>query len=709
MTREADRDTIDLGDIPVALRRGWRWIVAGVVGGLLLAGVATLLLPVRYEGLASVLLRSGAQPASGFGGSDSEGILSLGGLANVLSGVTGFDTELEILTSRSVMGAVVDSLGLQATVGEPDATAPTGIFAAASWDPDLRDGVYQFERAGDVYRVSGPGATGPATPGEPYRLAGSVFTLRTEGLPDQFGIELVDRQDAIDQFEERLDAEQARGDVAELTFHAPDPHTAAAAPNALVTQYLVHRRITDRGINQRRYEFLAAHTDSTREELARAEQALRRQQEESGVFDPAMFGETELERGLELGAELDAVEVEARAFRDVLAEASSGTLSPRSLAAYPTFLSNPAINNLLSRLQTLETERTALLDRRTERDPDVMVLDEQIEQLEGQLVSLSRSYLDGLNQQRAELRAELARYGAVLDQLPAQAEAHYRAERQVRRLSETLVALQTQLVQARLAAIGEGGEVRQIDMAVPPEDPAFPKPLLNLAIGLIGGLMFGMVGALGRYYLGNRIHDARDAELASGVPAIMLDSRMPLLLGRGNEPHSVLVIPASTGASSAATARRIAGTAALQGTSVVLADLETTAAAIHPSDTVSDAGVAVTGTGQTVAASLEAAGSGESGGYLVYQGRENGGANPGIRAVLGELEHRFALVVTALPPLGESVTTALLTPDRPVVVVVRAGATSRSELRQTVTALDRFGVSVAGVIVHNGSDGDRRA
>ena len=42
------------------------------------------------------------------------------------------------------------------------------------------------------------------------------------------------------------------------------------------------------------------------------------------------------------------------------------------------------------------------------------------------------------------------------------------AQREVKRLTQTMLGVQAQIIDARLAAIAEGGQVRQIDVAQPP-------------------------------------------------------------------------------------------------------------------------------------------------------------------------------------------------------------------------------------------------
>src|SRR6185503_570959 len=137
--------------------------------------------------------------------------------------------------------------------------------------------------------------------------------------------------------------------------------TAAAVPNLLIRRYLERRRTTDRGINQRRVEFLTGQLASVEADLTAAERALRQQQEASGVVDPVVVGKLELERAGDLRKESGTLDVERGALTQLIAQVNAGTLSSRQLAAFPTFLRSAGINELLAQLSTLETKRLQLL------------------------------------------------------------------------------------------------------------------------------------------------------------------------------------------------------------------------------------------------------------------------------------------------------------------------------------------------------------
>lgn len=681
-------DVIDLREIAAALRRGRRWILAGGAAGLLLAGLVSLLLETRYQGEATVLLR----PSEGAGRLGLAQFGDIGGLAGVISGSggSGFDTEIQILTSRTVLEDVVDSLALQVRVERPENTPARRLVAAVRVPSNFTTEEVEARRVESGYRLQGTSGSVVATPGLSARLpSGLELTLREGALPDVFELRVVDRAMAVERLRENLGVDEPGGDIARLIFKAPDRYTAAAVPNVIVARYLVRRKGEDRGVNQRRYVFLREKTDSIARQLAQAEASLRTFQETSGVIDPELSGRLDVERAMELETELETLDVEARTLRQILNESARGRLPVRSLAAYPTFLRNPAINSLLVQLLTTETERTQLLQRRTELDPEVVELTQTVDMLEQQLVALSTAYLDGVERQSAQLGAEVGRHRAILDRLPGSVEESYRRQRDVRLLSEMLSALQGQQLQAHLGAVSEGGDVRVVDEAVAPREPSWPNVPLNLALGLIGGLVVGLAGALGSGFFGEKVRDHFEAELAGGVPALALRRGTPLFLAGGEEAASVLVIPVGDGAQAGMVAQRFAGTAALQGRRVALARWDDRPSAEASSAPLEDvAGLPSIREDQAILSD-----------HPVLVASRSGTGPAEIRDMLSELEQRFTLVVASLPPLESPVTTALLSPPRAAVLTLRAGGARRSQVREAAELLRRLGVTPIGIVL----------
>jgi tyrosine-protein kinase Etk/Wzc len=658
-------DTVDVADLAREVVRGWRAVIGGALLGALVAAALVLFVPPRYAATTSVLLRSANDPAGsllsriGVGG-DIAGAVGGGALGNALK--SPMETELQLLKSRDVLGQVSDTLGLQARVLSPRGVASRALVQARAYPGAFRPVTVEFRRGPDGrYAVSGGGAAAHVAPGGEVRVprVGAV-RLAAGPLPESFRLRFEDREDAITRIDDRLSVEKKGGELAEVAFSGPDSLTAAAVPNAVSAVYLQRRRTVDRGLNQRRYEFLVAQLDSVQAQLAPAEGALRRVQESTGVYDPELAGRSGAEAVQALRTELAPAEAQRQAVRQLLARIDAGAIRPRQLTAFPAFLVSPAINTLLTQLATLETERTQLLERRTPRDPEVVALTRSIDDLERQFEPLARTYATALDRQTEELRRQEGELTARLAALPGDAQSNLRRQRDVRRLTQTLLGLQAQIIDVRLAAVSEGGQVRLVDAAVAPKKIRFPRPLPTLAVSVVLGVLVGTVWAAAGGALGSRVRIPADAERVTGLPAVEYTTGGPLLLGPGARAGTL--IAAGVGGEpgdAAAVAHQLVRHALERGHTAADVDL-TAASAPAPA---------------TAARQVEAA----------------------------EVSH--GLVAVAVAGLDDPRAAPVLESPRAVLLVARARRTRRVDLADAAATVARLGLPCLGVVVVSGAPG----
>jgi tyrosine-protein kinase Etk/Wzc len=654
----ASPDTIDLADVARSLRRGWRVVLGSVAACLALALLVILFGPRRFEGKASAIVRS-ADPSSSLlarlGGDAIGGAAA--GAAGALFGVGGsqIETEIQILESKSVIGEIVDTLLLQAQVREPEGSPSSRLVRATRLPGSFRRVDVDFKRGADGrFKVSGDGVNATVAAGGTVSTPVGSITLR-DSLPASFSLRLLDHEDAVKQLSKHLDVKKAGGEVLAVSYRARDSITAAAVPNTALTTYLARKKTSDRGVNAHRVEFLSAQLDTTALQLASAEQALRTFQERSGLLDPEVMGKIELEQAASLRKDLGEVEVEQGALDQMLAQVAAGHMSKRQLAAFPTFLKSPAINNILQQISSLETQRTQLLERRLESDQEVVALSQSISNLEAQLVPLGKAYSGALQRQEAEIQSQLGTMAAQLDQFPGEAQTSGRLVREVKRLGLTYAALQTQLVEARLSAIAEGGDIRELDRATVPKKVVFPDPIITTAAGLGAGLIVGLLLALVAGSHGRYLEGAAAIERAAGVPALRFDPRTPLLMSGRSAIRTVLLIPVETGVPTLRVAERLADTALARGESATILDL----------------------TVPSAAAPLGAS----------------------VGGLISRLEQEHSLVIVRLPGMAADSTAAALSDNRPVLLVAPSRRVSRRDLTGAMETLRRLDVPCAGVVL----------
>jgi uncharacterized protein involved in exopolysaccharide biosynthesis len=662
-------DTVDVADVVRVLRRQWRAVIAFVALGTVGAAAVVLFAPRQFEGRASLL----AKPGTGSSGTSIVGRMSgigelLGGLSELGAG-SGLETELQLLRSRAIAGQVVDSFQLNIRVRDPQGVAPSELFARSEFPGGFKARTLTFARQPDGrYQTTSNGKSYVLTPGQPAQLDIGLVVLRKDSVPQSFKVKIYDREDAITRLSAHLEATKAGGDIAKVVYRGDDSTTAAAVANAVVAFYLERHRTTDRGVNQRRVEYVSAQVDSTGAELARTERELRDYEERSGVIDPEVVSKLELEGAGDLRHQLTELQVDEGAINQLLSRADSSGVSSGDLAAYPGFLRASAVGPLVNELSELEATRIKLLQRHTERDPDIQTIDQTQRAVRANILAMARSYAGALSKQRTQVQARLDAMQRSILELPAAAERAGRLKRDVTRLTEIFTALQAQLVEARLGAISEGGDVRQVDVAVAQRDPAFPKPMLTMGIGVSGGLVAGMIAAMFLGWFGRWLRDPFEVERAIGVSAQRLDHGTPLFVGGSPSPRTILVVPLDGRARPALVAERLARTARSRSVQATVLDLSIP----H----------------------LIASGSGTA-------------ESIDVNATIAKLEAQNSMVVVQLPDLFSDTTVAALEHTRPVLFVAPPGPVDRGRLAGAVNMLKRLHIPCAGVVLSDHQNGTR--
>ena len=148
----------------------------------------------------------------------------------------------------------------------------------------------------------------------------------------------------------------------------------------------------------------------------------------------------------------------------------------------------------------------------------MIAVDNRITQLEEQLGAIGRNYRSSLDDQIASLDAVLARFGSELEQIPEREIQFARLERQTLMLAELYTMLQTRLKEAEVAEAVEDPSVRVVETAILPIEPVSPRPVRNMALAGILGLMLGVGLAFVREYMDTRLHSSDQIEHLYGLP-----------------------------------------------------------------------------------------------------------------------------------------------------------------------------------------------
>jgi polysaccharide biosynthesis transport protein len=450
---------------------------------------------------------------------------------------TELPTELEVLGSRALAEAIVDSLGLQVQLQAPVGLARRRVFSLVRTSREAPPTEYRLERQPDgQFRVrdreSGV-VLGQMAPGARGQMAGLELRLDSEVARYHvidFRVSSFDRtvQDLQRALEIRRRKREAN--IMDVTYRGSDPEFVRDVPNALANRFIAGVQAEHHAKARSTAKLLREQIKRLSTNLEGAEDRLRAFRERNGVVSLTDEASSGVARASELQAKRNAVEAERVALSNLAqsledstrTDSTSSVLAYRNLLAFPTLLHDEAMAGLLRSMVALEDRRNELLARRTLQDPDVQNLTDRLYQLGNQVRTMALTYLRGLENQVDAFDAALAQSREQLDRIPEKELRFARLQRESNGLEEIVAQLQSQLKQAEVAEAVEDPSVRLVDAAVLPTAPVSPKPVLNIALALALGVMLGTSGALLQERMDRSVRSRHDVLIATGVPVLGL-------------------------------------------------------------------------------------------------------------------------------------------------------------------------------------------
>ncbi len=449
-------------------------------------------------------------------------------------------SELEILRSRSVLSAVVDSLGLRFMLEDP--RIPRGqVATSVRIEPQVPAGFYSLNAQGDSVVLRGVGGRVLATAARDGWLTGSGIRIRPAlARPEETTRFLILTSDeAVRQLRSALDARQVQGtSLIRVRYTTTDPDLAATVLNVLAAAYQEHSASQDREDAARRRDVIAQQLAALADSMAAAQNALLEYQRSSRSLDPRLEGQAVAGALLDAQNELRTLRFQESLLTAVLLSLrtrGTGSDTFRKLVALGGDVL-PGAETLYDRLQTLETERQRLTASRygyTEQGPQVQVLDSLIAATKAEALGITEESLSLLHTKRAAAEARQRELQQRVGELPEQAMTFQRLQQRVDAVQRIADVLVEKFYEALIPEAGGSGGVEVVDGAAP---PAGPDPLpgsSRLLFGLLIGCALGVGVAFGLEYLDTRVRYPWDAEAAVGLPIIGIVPQMDL----GGDPR----------------------------------------------------------------------------------------------------------------------------------------------------------------------------
>lgn len=751
-----------------------RWLILAITAAtILLAFIVTTLQQPQYDGEATIRLYEEQSPASRFG-SDLGALTGLPGLGRAGSGI---ETDVWVVQSRRILAQVVDSLSLQVRLNDPHVPR-SEVFSRIDVESEPTPATISLERRDDggyavALEPANPEQSVPhpesMQPGTPARIAGVALTLSPAVEAEEIEFQIRSTQRTIESVQGSLQVEQLgrSSDILSVKYRAPDAELAAAVPNAIADAFMEYKLETTQSDAQRRASFLRDQVARYSDELAAAEERLREFREREHIISVEDQAAAQVRRMAELQVRHDELISERNALDGLLsrladASGTAGSERYRSLAAFPVFFGNQTIQAMLASLIELENQRAELAVLRTPSSIDIQGIDARITELEEQLLSTVQSYRTSLESQLASTTRALNEFTSRVGTVPAREVEFARLMRQQQLLTEIHSQLSLTLRETEVEEAVEPVQIELLDPAVEPLRASAPRPVLNLFIGGVLGMMLALAVVFVRQAADTRVYSRRDVALASGGLAVIgtiphvngrswLDARRRFQLSsvrrisRGAEeeskslvlrdaprtaaaeafrglrtqltsraaagdPTTLVVTSAAEGEGKSTTAANLAITFAQQGLRTLLCDCDLRKGKVHEMLGVRQSpGVADILLGRASAddaiqqitldgAALDVLPAGA----LPPHPAELLGSG-GMGSLLHTLSQQYAHIIIDTPPLGLATDAAVIAtlPGAGAILVTRAGHTDRRSVEQIAAEFRSLGTRVVGVIIND--------
>jgi polysaccharide biosynthesis transport protein len=314
------------------------------------------------------------------------------------------------------------------------------------------------------------------------------------------GAGLTDEQQAarlhahvVDAVKARIEVGPARPSVTRIAFRSADPDLSAAAANALAELYLDDQGTWEQqsqGLEQE-IERLTASIDATEKAIAALQATAAARADQPGEQD--LFGLT----------------AEREFWRTGRAQIEARRRSLEALGADPSLdQAAPLLNS--DRLGELQAGAIELERQLAELSPGRDAQDQEIASLRAEMAALDEEARAEIERTAARLETEamtirsretaLAAEIEALDQQLAERKGvngTEALERQAEAERELLQTYVDRLEQGQLPGRADDPDARIVAPASVPQTPQRPPPLLIYGVGLSGGLLLGILIALG--------------------------------------------------------------------------------------------------------------------------------------------------------------------------------------------------------------------
>lgn len=190
---------------------------------------------------------------------------------------------------------------------------------------------------------------------------------------------------------------------------------------------------------------------------------------------------------------------------------------------------NSPFSQLMRQLADLELQRLELLQKRTENHPDVIALDEQINLVKSKLAGFNENTITAykimistLEKKLLKINDLMSKYEVKMRSLPSQENKLAQLMRQKGTYERIFQILLDQREAMRVAELSKMQDITVVDAAKVPEDPSWPKKALIVLVSFILGGFIGVIAIFSVELYRTRFVNLDELETEFQVPILSI-------------------------------------------------------------------------------------------------------------------------------------------------------------------------------------------
>lgn len=327
---------------------------------------------------------------------------------------------------------------------------------------------------------------------------------------------------------------EGKTDIFTITYSASSATSAAVIANTIVEKFRDSRMAQKKETIRYSYAFVDKQLSEVQDKLRQSESDLSNFKA-SGQIMSIDASSQELTGFLSnLEAEKYNTDLQLSDLKNKAADLEkelkkSGYFDQSYLNPQGSMDGNSPFSQLMRQLADLELQRLELLQKRTENHPDVIALDEQINLVKSKLAGFNENTITAykimistLEKKLLKINDLMSKYEVKMRSLPSQENKLAQLMRQKGTYERIFQILLDQREAMRVAELSKMQDITVVDAAKVPEDPSWPKKALIVLVSLILGGFIGIIAIFSVELYRTRFVNLDELETEFQVPILSI-------------------------------------------------------------------------------------------------------------------------------------------------------------------------------------------